>query len=51
MSGIVVIISLIPELAGEDLIETERIMYPPYLSKYKIGWEYLVHYHDNKCHI
>ena len=28
MSGIVVIISLIPELTGEELIETEKIVYP-----------------------
>jgi len=29
MSGIVVIISFIPKLAGEGLVKTERIVYPP----------------------
>ena len=29
LSGIVVIISLIPDLAGKVLVETERIVYPP----------------------
>jgi hypothetical protein len=28
MSGIVVVISLIPKLSGEELIETEKIVYP-----------------------
>ena len=36
MSGIVVIISLIPKLAGEELVETERIVYPPTYQNIKL---------------